>query len=105
MKYFVFTRPVITFDSAQKKALKSKVKKIRAFFIGDKEGIHDWVNYAPTLIFVCCLFVCFFLQAAKLLDNGRSQTIGIIMSSLSCQLDDVKTAVYKMDNSVLDMDG
>ncbi|XP_073234320.1 uncharacterized protein [Porites lutea] len=44
-------------------------------------------------------------HAAKLLDNGRSQTIGIIMSSLSCQLDDVKTAVYKMDNSVLDMDG
>ena len=52
------------------------------------------------------LFVrLFFHQAAKLLDNGRSQTIGIIMSSLSCQLDDVKTAVYKMDNSVLDMDG
>ena len=56
--------------------------------------------------YFCVLFVrLFFHQAAKLLDNGRSQTIGIIMSSLSCQLDDVKTAVYKMDNSVLDMDG
>ena len=38
MKYFVLTRPVITFDSAQKKALKSKIKKIKAFFIGDKGG-------------------------------------------------------------------
>lgn len=38
MKYFVLTRPVITFDSAQKKALKSKIKKIQAFFIGDKGG-------------------------------------------------------------------
>ncbi|XP_022779622.1 formin-like [Stylophora pistillata] len=44
-------------------------------------------------------------QAAKLLDNGRSQTIGIIMSSLSCQLEDIKEAVYKMDTSVIDMDG
>ena len=44
-------------------------------------------------------------QAAKLLDNGRSQTIGIIMSSLSCQLEDIRDAIYKMDTSVIDMDG
>ncbi|KAJ7360456.1 riboflavin kinase [Desmophyllum pertusum] len=44
-------------------------------------------------------------HAAKLLDNGRSQTIGIIMSSLSCQLEDIRDAIYKMDTSVIDMDG
>ncbi|KAL9974844.1 hypothetical protein ACROYT_G011940 [Oculina patagonica] len=44
-------------------------------------------------------------HAAKLLDNSRSQTIGIIMSSLSCQLEDIRNAIYKMDTSVLDMDG
>lgn len=105
MKYFVFTRPVITFDSAQKKGLKSKVKNIKAFFVGDKGG-DSLLGQLYNDTYFCLLFVrLFFHQAAKLLDNGRSQTIGIIMSSLSCQLDDVKTAVYKMDNSVLDMDG
>lgn len=44
-------------------------------------------------------------NAAKLLENTRSQTIGIIMSSLNCQLDDIKEAIYKMDTSVIDMDG
>ena len=44
MKYFVLTRPVITFDSAQKKALKSKIKKTKAFLLVIREGIHDWVN-------------------------------------------------------------
>ncbi|XP_048576930.1 formin isoform X2 [Nematostella vectensis] len=44
-------------------------------------------------------------QVIKVLDRGRSQTIGIIMTSLNCALDDVKEAIYKMDTNTVDMDG
>ena len=70
---------------------------------------HASSNSALNVINSLCQFDPYFsrfpCQAAKLLDNGRSQTIGIIMSSLNCQLEDIKEAIYKMDTSVIDMDG
>lgn len=48
---------------------------------------------------------CFvFFQVAKLLNADRSRAIGIKMSSLNCQLEDIRNAVYNMDTSVVDME-
>ncbi|CAB3987732.1 formin-2-like isoform X1 [Paramuricea clavata] len=43
-------------------------------------------------------------KVAKLLDTNRSRAIGIKMSSLNCQLEDIRNAVYNMDTSVVDME-
>ncbi|XP_028392314.1 LOW QUALITY PROTEIN: serine/threonine-protein kinase CST20-like [Dendronephthya gigantea] len=43
-------------------------------------------------------------KVVKLLETNRSRAIGIKMSSLSCQLEDISNAVYNMDTSVVDME-
>ena len=45
-----------------------------------------------------------FVKVAKLLETNRSRAIGIKMSSLNCQLEDIRNAVYNMDTSVVDME-
>ena len=44
------------------------------------------------------------LPGAKILDFKKSQAIGIFMSSLHVEVDDVKQAVMKADTSVIDME-
>ena len=43
-------------------------------------------------------------QAKKLLDNKRSQAVGIFMSSLHVEMSDIKHAVLQMDTSMLDLE-
>ena len=43
-------------------------------------------------------------KVVKLLETNRSRAIGIKMSSLNCQLEDIRNAVYNMDTSVVDME-
>ncbi|XP_022247825.1 protein cappuccino-like [Limulus polyphemus] len=43
-------------------------------------------------------------QVAKLLDQKRSQNVGILISSLHLEISDVENAVYNFDTSVVDAD-
>ncbi|XP_076320749.1 uncharacterized protein LOC143230676 isoform X3 [Tachypleus tridentatus] len=43
-------------------------------------------------------------QVAKLLDQKRSQNVGILISSLHLEISDVENAVYNFDTSVVDVD-
>lgn len=48
--------------------------------------------------------ICLRLQVAKLLDDKRSQAVGIFMSSLHIEMRDLEQAVLKMDLSVVDLE-
>ncbi|KAG8189077.1 hypothetical protein JTE90_028626 [Oedothorax gibbosus] len=43
-------------------------------------------------------------EVAKLLDQKRSQNVGILISSLRIEISDVENAVYNFDTSTLDLD-
>ncbi|GFV73095.1 formin-2 [Trichonephila clavipes] len=43
-------------------------------------------------------------EVAKLLDQKRSQNVGILISSLRIEIADVENAVYNFDTSTLDLD-
>ncbi|KAK6489940.1 formin-2-like isoform X1 [Huso huso] len=43
-------------------------------------------------------------QVVKLLNNKRSQAVGILMSSLHLDMKDIQHAVLKLDNSVVDLE-
>ncbi|XP_059504632.1 formin-2 isoform X4 [Stegostoma tigrinum] len=44
------------------------------------------------------------LQVVKLLNNKRSQAVGILMSSLHLEMKDIQNAVLNLDNSVVDLE-
>lgn len=49
-------------------------------------------------------YICLRFQVAKLLDDKRSQAVGIFMSSLHIEMRDLEQAVLKMDLSVVDLE-
>lgn len=43
-------------------------------------------------------------QVVHLLDNKRSQAVGIFLSSLHVHMDEIKEALYKVDTSIMDQE-
>ncbi|CAG14197.1 unnamed protein product, partial [Tetraodon nigroviridis] len=47
---------------------------------------------------------CVVYQVVKLLNNKRSQAVGILMSSLHLDMKDIQHAILNLDNTIVDLE-